>query len=77
MNTAQLEPTIAEVEKVALDVPGKAALTVTIAAICGSKVDLPDEEWFAAFHRTTGSIDDERFHRPEQPVIDPAPSFDW
>ena len=51
-------------------------LAVTVAAVSGSKVDLPDDEWFSAFARTEGSIQDPSFHRPEQPVIDPAPELD-
>jgi hypothetical protein len=77
MTTAQLEPPVVEVDRASLALPGKPGVTVAIAAACGSKVDLPDDEWLAAFHRTTGSIDDERFHRPEQPVLDPAPSLDF
>jgi len=77
MATAQLEPPVVGVDRVSLAIPGKPGITVAITAACGSKVDLPDDDWLAAFDRTTGSVDDERFHRPEQPVIDPAPSFDF
>lgn len=77
MTTSQLDSCITEVVKLAVQVPGRPGTTVTIAAACGTNVDLPDAEWLAAFNATGGSIDDERFHRPEQPVIDPIPAFDF
>ena len=40
---------------------------VTVSVACGSLADLPDDEWFAEFRRTEGSLADLQIERPDQP----------
>ena len=50
---------------------------VTVAVTCGGRADLPDDEWFAAFGQTEGSLADLDFQRPIQPILDVIPATDW